>query len=775
MSDGGHVEQLLFGWSLKGLSGLNDYQPVAASPGLRTVSSALVREVIKVCRYQAPRGVAPENAPVAFGWVDRGDHRIAFRRSAVGVDGRGRPGNFCAHALVGPPEALPAVDVLASWGSPHWVARPLIEKLSETESHLPAASLASFVADAPALTVDPTAVEDLLTALLTANPRQAVAARVDPDVLVASMMEVVHLAPSLLEAGGFSTYEQGAQARTLTVVGMPPGVPRPTGALEISAAGTAPAARELAGKLVDARAPGHHLARVAVDVGAVTRAGESAARPDPREVVRLHTALRDLAAREDFDSPTVRRIAGHRRALDLFCATSFGRRAVAALLVDGDSALWSAIGDPALPDRVLMVLADALADRVVARADVAVTARLLDQTAGHRPVLARSFPAALADRVASSTASMAPADIIDAPAAHRLLEILARRGAPAPGALVALAATRPRLLLQHGGLPRDWSAAVLARALTARAADRREVAEVLLADRALPELVARATSSPAWADLVISGTRRPTDTAALVGAVAPDDAPTLVSAVLAARRSEDRAALVVLCVPLERLVGAPGPGPWRDIVAGAADDTLRAQVDSLASSLSPPPGLRELLAALDFPGAWGRALAAAGAGPAEAETPTHVAALGVLEQEAALADLFRRASESSTAAEVTTRTAVHLRGRPDVSWEAILLRAAWRDRQATGTRSAAPEVALGAVIDAVATGRARLARSRLADPLAQRLAGDLAQGAGVATRRLDRRAADAGGPAARWWSDLVDQRRTSTRRGALSAVSRRRP
>lgn len=113
------VEQLHYTWAARGVEGTNRFQIAAMSPGLKSGPAAEAMPMIRrLCRYDPPRG-AGDDLPVSFGWLDHESLRIAFRR--VGLPAAmGKQGNFAAHLLVAPLDALPEAAVAALFGSPFW-------------------------------------------------------------------------------------------------------------------------------------------------------------------------------------------------------------------------------------------------------------------------------------------------------------------------------------------------------------------------------------------------------------------------------------------------------------------------------------------------------------------------------------------------------------------------------------------------------------------------------------------------------------------------------
>jgi hypothetical protein len=85
------IDQLWYGWTLRGVGGVVGEQVIATSDGLAHTSDPRVRQIVDW--ISAELGIV-------FAWRERGDIGMAFRRTAVGEDAFGRSGATFVHALV---------------------------------------------------------------------------------------------------------------------------------------------------------------------------------------------------------------------------------------------------------------------------------------------------------------------------------------------------------------------------------------------------------------------------------------------------------------------------------------------------------------------------------------------------------------------------------------------------------------------------------------------------------------------------------------------------
>jgi hypothetical protein len=162
---------------------------------------------------------------MSYGWVDHGALRIIFRRSYIGNDGLGRPGNFCAHMLVGTRETLPAVEVVRRFSSPFWWTGEDADRFVAGDLSLKPVELSDIPPDVIA-EVDAGLLASLTETLLSPRPRLPLVLRCPPEQTVALLTAVAERLPGSLEAMPFSTYESPTKAVRFHVVGTTgPGIP----------------------------------------------------------------------------------------------------------------------------------------------------------------------------------------------------------------------------------------------------------------------------------------------------------------------------------------------------------------------------------------------------------------------------------------------------------------------------------------------------------------------------------------------------------------------
>jgi hypothetical protein len=206
------VEQLHYTWTPRGVEGANRFQIAAISAGLRSgQASAAMPMVRRLCSYEAPRGTSGDG-PVSFGWLDHGEQRIAFHR--VGLPpARGRPGNFAAHVLVGPPRALPEALIGRSFGSALWWRGATEEELEEIaagkrEFDLPAIDLEEAIGPGDAAPEeDHDAAMSLAHAVLTLPAERRLAVLAEGAPVGRAVRSLAELVPEALTGLSLSTYE----------------------------------------------------------------------------------------------------------------------------------------------------------------------------------------------------------------------------------------------------------------------------------------------------------------------------------------------------------------------------------------------------------------------------------------------------------------------------------------------------------------------------------------------------------------------------------------
>jgi len=460
----GPLDQLVYTWSARGLQNIVGFQPIAVSEGLQTLTARPVRDALRLCRYTAPRrrGAAPDEGPVAFGWLDQGDLRVAFQRTPVGTDGRGRPGNLCAHLLVGKPEDLPPDRLCRIFGSAFWCSTRQVDPLDPERQKLDKVSLEEI--SAGELTEpDEERGHQLVTALLSSTPRRAVAAPWEPHELIAGLTDVLDRAPGLLAGRGVSTFENTDLARSFGVVAVGPSGSA-GGAVAVPVASPKRGVAELATEL--GRGPQEApFAHIALEVAAAH------AQPvDPRDVLSARAALDEVAATGVADRATVERISGQPKALRLFLGHELGISAVASVLGQLDDTVWGHIQTAVNAGALTAVLSQRLGTAVADGALRRCHAHELDDLASWARGTSPHLDAGLLDGVAQAVGRR-PADAAAVSPALAFAVLDRNRRSPAPrlDPLLEVAAREPARLADRAELPVAWRA----RLLTAALADRR--------------------------------------------------------------------------------------------------------------------------------------------------------------------------------------------------------------------------------------------------------------------------------------------------------------
>ncbi|HKG40479.1 MAG TPA: hypothetical protein VKB25_15935 [Conexibacter sp.] len=204
------VGQLWFGWSRRGVDGVDRQQIVAASGSLDDRAQAATRLVLRWC-YRPDRP--------AFGWVEQGGVTVVFRRTPTGLDGHGRPGAFFVHALVAAPGTLDAAMLARLWSADVWTRRAP----EDPPAKLPALTDPAELGLGPPPVVDEAVVRDALAghlANLARGRRSALPAAEETAVALAARLAA--LLPARLGLPAFSTAEEGEQAEAYDLIAGPP-------------------------------------------------------------------------------------------------------------------------------------------------------------------------------------------------------------------------------------------------------------------------------------------------------------------------------------------------------------------------------------------------------------------------------------------------------------------------------------------------------------------------------------------------------------------------
>lgn len=279
------LEQLRYTWAPQGLEGLARFQVVGTSAGLQDLRTPRARLALELCAYSPPS--SPTTAEwVSFGWVDNKGDRYVFRRTPIGLDEIGRPGNFAAHVLVGPTADISAGVILRAFWSSQWWTGDLSDA-NQDWARLPEVDLDVWGAAVVSPAKDPASVSLAVTTMLRERGARVVLG-VDPDTAVRAALRLADGAPGLLGNGAFSTFERGKREPWFAVLGSTGSLPErsyPTGA-------SGPEERAAA---YLARAPLDKLQRIAA---ATKNAGQGSNRDTRDLVVSLCTLFADIEARQ---------------------------------------------------------------------------------------------------------------------------------------------------------------------------------------------------------------------------------------------------------------------------------------------------------------------------------------------------------------------------------------------------------------------------------------------------------------------------------------------
>lgn len=359
------LDQLIYTWAGRGRGGHSGFQPVAATARLTDARSTLTGAALRLCRYVPPRGI-DESAemPVSYGWLDDGPTRLVFHRIYAGRDGLGRPGNFWAHILAGPRDALPAYELAQRMSSPFWWRGGAMEEYAAGERNLRAVSLADIPL-APLPDVDDELLAALTEALLIPGTRLPYLLR-QPSAQIAALVAAIgSRLPGVLETMPFSTYEPASTAARFHLVGI--------AGREVPANATVVAERPLAEAPVTVRRARELVLSSARDnQDLVCMSLAAAAAPDGSvsltrfvRLLCLFDRLGEGRIEADALMPALARPASAAILLQMPAAVE----TLADALVAGAPVLWETLGSSAagLPAATLAKLGTAVGDQVAAR------------------------------------------------------------------------------------------------------------------------------------------------------------------------------------------------------------------------------------------------------------------------------------------------------------------------------------------------------------------------------------------------------------------------
>lgn len=225
------LDHLLFTWAWKGVTGQPGFQPVAATGRFADTRTPVSVRAAALCQYVRPPGLDdPADAPVSFGWTTVGGVRLVFRRSYLGKDPEGRPGNFCAHLVAGPLDELPISEVSTWAGSPHWwQGEELQDYLGSWDGALPGFLTGANPGAAPA-----SQLGSFSEAMFHARGRAPVVlCGHAPERTVSLVSELAGRLGGVMERIAVSTYEGPESCGDFDVVDIGKDGAMPAGAVEV--------------------------------------------------------------------------------------------------------------------------------------------------------------------------------------------------------------------------------------------------------------------------------------------------------------------------------------------------------------------------------------------------------------------------------------------------------------------------------------------------------------------------------------------------------------
>ncbi len=315
------IEQLWFGWSEVGLEGSNLQQIIAASPGLSDPRSPTTQKALKFC-YSPARPTT--------GWCQADGVRVIFRRTPLGLDGRGRPGKYFVHVLAGDDLRPAQIDSIIN-------SQLLLSQAPETAGTMLEQVPSPDTASLATLSPPEAGIEAVghYLANLAAGRLTALRATSERAVQLASF--VARLLPDSLGLVGFSESETASDSAQYDITLAP--APTPLFA-EIDPASSAPDGwREAAQLLLDADA-GDQYARDCIGVlagSAATRRDFSIALSHWCAIERgtLDAVTMDALSWLD-QEPALRRRALRSAALSTIVELALQGRQPAALVLEHD-------------------------------------------------------------------------------------------------------------------------------------------------------------------------------------------------------------------------------------------------------------------------------------------------------------------------------------------------------------------------------------------------------------------------------------------------------
>jgi hypothetical protein len=460
------LDQLVYTSAEDGLDGRPGFQVIAATPRLAPQTTSLSSAALRLCRYERPTGVAdPADAPVSYGWIDVGDTRLVFCRTYAGLDAWGRPGNFFAHIVAGPPDELPVYELVQRFESEFWWRGQSLEWLRDDSERYRLKAIT--LADIPERPM-PSAPEDdalqLLEAAIAAGGRSQLAFCVEPARMMAALNAAVERLPEVFERSSLSTYEGTNTAGWFDLVGIGPSRLWPPDSILTDhhrGRGRRPGARRTARLVMSTNVDDRRIIVVAVEAAtgvdrtldidlfvSIAEAVHEVTSGRPVEIEALLPALsKPIAAQSLLNLPAAR--------------TSVARAAV-----ENPWSIWNALGglETAVDPRVLAELGSAMGSYAAGRsATIDAVIKALEGTP--HPVREACISAVL------TAVAEDPSPLNHLEVGTRLTLLRHAASAPTPEAvietLLSWASDDHCVLVDDADLPGHWRARVLAEILRA--------------------------------------------------------------------------------------------------------------------------------------------------------------------------------------------------------------------------------------------------------------------------------------------------------------------
>lgn len=484
-------DQLLYTWAGRRPGHDSGFQVIAATGRLAHEGDAKRRAAVRLCRYPLPRGLRTTDLtdmPVAYGWIDHGDTRFIFRRTYAGTDLLGRPGNFYAHVIAGPPILGPAAIAERFGSSFWWRGEDLDEYLSGARTLQPAAL--DEIPPGVLPDVDQKQLAALCESLLTPAAPLPHVLDVTPPAAAALLNAAAQVLPRVLDRMPYSTYESPQTASQFAIVTTAGMVGKPANATVVPAhpVSSTPTgirrARELA---LSSKPAEQDIVRMSLFAATLPHGGVDINR------------LTDLVAIFDNDQntaalrvETLQSVLTGRESATIFLQHPRALEAVANRLIMNHTAVWDTLRStaPSLPAATLQELGAAVGAGVSVNAPHAV-GEILQQATTCPSAFTQACAEAVLIEAAESPTLLTG---VDGDTIFLLVSAAAQSEVHSDDVVTRLLRSPeayPRTATSQT-IPAKWRAVAMAAELTRNAAHAGSIAAHLRAEPPLAPLVAAA-------------------------------------------------------------------------------------------------------------------------------------------------------------------------------------------------------------------------------------------------------------------------------------------